>query len=88
VRQRPLTVVGLLVLLTAGCSSGKGARQAAPAATASVASLPSVTVTAHEYGFDAPPEIEGGVVRVTLQNDGKLKHEAVIVAAGTPRWPG
>ncbi len=43
---------------------------------------PSVTVTAREYGFDVPPEIEGGVMRVTLQNSGKLKHEAVIVAAG------
>jgi len=39
-------------------------------------------VKAHEYGFDAPAEVEGGVVRLTLQNDGKLKHEAVIVAAG------
>ena len=29
-----------------------------------------------------PAEIEGGVVRLTLQNDGKLKHEAVVVAVG------
>src|SRR4029077_6618026 len=50
--------------------------------TAPVAPPSSVTVTAKEYGFSLPAEIEGGVVRLTLQNDGKLKHEAVIVAAG------
>jgi hypothetical protein len=43
---------------------------------------PSVAVTARDYGFDVPPEVEGGVVRMTLRNDGKLKHEAVLVAAG------
>jgi hypothetical protein len=33
-------------------------------------------------GFYFPPEIAGGVIRLTLENSGKLKHEAVIVAAG------
>ena len=70
-----------------GCS-GKGGSEASGKAgsvtttTAAVATPPSVTVTARDYGFDVPNEIEGGVVRLTLQNDGKRKHEAVIVAAG------
>ncbi|MDQ1518407.1 MAG: hypothetical protein QOE80_4237, partial [Actinomycetota bacterium] len=86
-RRRPLTVLGLLALLIAGCSSGGGrsadrAAATSPSTTAPVATPASVTVTAREYGFDVPPEIVGGAVRLTLQNDGKLKHEAVIVAVG------
>ena len=85
VGHRPLTILGLMVLLMAGCSSGKGPtgrRQRRPPPRAQVATPPNVTVTAREYGFDVPAEIEGGVVRLTLRNDGRLKHEAVIVAAG------
>jgi hypothetical protein len=87
VRRRPLTFLGLLAVLIAGCSGGgaTGADRAAAktsSTTAPVATPTGVTVTAREYGFDVPPELEGGVVRLTLQNDGKLKHEAVIVAVG------
>jgi len=91
VRRNPLTILGPLFLIAAlsGCSSGGGKGGSAATAgsvttstTAPVAPPASVTVTAKEYGFGLPAEIEGGVVRMTLQNDGKLKHEAVIVAAG------
>ena len=44
--------------------------------------MPGFTVTAREYGFDLPQVVEGGVIRMTMENTGKLKHEAVIVAAG------
>ncbi|HEV7536505.1 MAG TPA: hypothetical protein VGP90_12770, partial [Acidimicrobiia bacterium] len=74
-----------MVLLIAGCSGGKGPDRSASATAATTGPAPTppgITVTAREYGFDVPPEIEGGVVRLTLRNDGKLKHEAVIVAAG------
>ena len=44
--------------------------------------MPGFTVTAREYGFDLPQVVEGGVIRMTLENSGKLKHEAVIVSTG------
>ncbi|HEV8628518.1 MAG TPA: hypothetical protein VG034_29150 [Acidimicrobiia bacterium] len=91
-RKRPLRVLGIVIVVLAaaatGCSgekkstSEKGAAAEPPATQTTVPVPPSVTVTARDYGFDVPPEIEGGVIRVTLQNDGKLKHEAVIVATG------
>jgi len=89
VRRPSLTVFFLAVLVAAGgCSGGKSGSAeknkagSLSSTTTPVVAPPSVTVTAREYGFDVPNEIEGGVVRMTLQNDGKLKHEAVIVAAG------
>jgi hypothetical protein len=94
VRRRPLTLIALLAaLLTVagpGCSGGGGKNGSEEGKAGSVATTtdaplvtpPSVTVTATEYAFDLPAEIEGGVVRMTLQNNGKVKHEAVIVAAG------
>lgn len=80
-------LLAVLVAGGAGCSSGgskPAADKASTAATAPAAPAEpaSVTVRAHEYGFDMPAGVEGGVVHLTLQNDGKLKHEAVIVAAG------
>jgi len=75
-----------------GCrgSGGGPERAAGPRAiSASASTAPAapaepgaVTVRAHEYGFDMPAEVEGGVVRLTLRNDGRLKHEAVVVGAG------
>lgn len=93
-RQRPLTLrgvlaVALVALGLAGCGGGgSGPDEEADGivstttTTAPAPVAPSVIVTASEYGFDAPPEIEGGVVRMTFQNDGRLKHSALIVSAG------
>ena len=92
-----LGLIGLLVVViavmasafTADEQNGRETREDPASATATatatsttLAFAPSVTVTARDYSFEVPPEIEGGVVRVTLQNSGKMKHEAVIVAAG------
>ncbi|HEV3363421.1 MAG TPA: hypothetical protein VG795_04655 [Acidimicrobiia bacterium] len=79
-------VVAMLGGVLAGCSddgkSGSGDNEATAPTQTTLPVAPSVTVTARDYGFDVPPELEGGVIRMTLQNNGKLKHEAVIVAAG------
>jgi len=81
----------VLVLLAGagGCSSGKKSTAAngaaGPATSSSQTTLPvapSVTFSARDYSFDIPRQVEGGVIRITLQNDGKLKHEAVIVSTG------
>ena len=95
-QQRPVATLGLLGVLvvliavviaafTADKQNGPERKDEAASATGTPTTLPvapSVTVTARDYSFEVPPEIEGGVVRVTLQNSGKMKHEAVIVAAG------
>jgi hypothetical protein len=80
-----LAVVGLV-----GCGGGSGPGRDDEAAdglvstttTAPAPVAPSVIVTATEYGFDVPPEIEGGVVRMTFENGGRLKHSALIVSGG------
>jgi hypothetical protein len=85
VRRPALTFLCLVALLLAGCDGGAKKEGGAAPPTTTETTLPvapSVTVTARDYGFDVPPEIEGGVIRMTLQNSGKLKHEAVIIAAG------
>jgi hypothetical protein len=96
VRQRRLTFPGVLALLLvtlAGCGGGGGGDETqaeggivtTSSTTPPVPIAPSVTVTARDYGFEIPPEIQGGAIRMTLQNDGRFKHQALIVAAdGTP----
>jgi hypothetical protein len=94
-RQRSLTRRGLLAVAVvalglAGCGgagSGPAEEEAdgiisTTTTTAPAPVAPSVIVAASEYGFEVPPEIEGGVVRMTFQNDGRLKHSALIVSAG------
>jgi hypothetical protein len=90
-RNRSLPVLGFVVLLasvTAGCGGGKSSSEegkvvAEPPSTQTTWPVaPSVTITARDYSFEVPPEIDGGVVRVTLQNSGKFKHEALLVATG------
>jgi hypothetical protein len=81
-------LVVLFAVVASAFTGGKqngSERKDEVASTGTVTTLPvapSVTVTARDYSFELPPEIEGGVVRVTLQNNGKMKHEGVIVAAG------
>jgi hypothetical protein len=93
VRQRRLTlrlslVLAFVGLVGCGGDSGPGSGDEAAAGvvttttTAPVPVAPSLIVTATEYGFDVPPEIEGGVVRMTFENGGRLKHSAVIAAVG------
>ena len=90
-RNRSLPVLGFVVVLlavvTPACSGGESTSEgevvAEPPSTQTTWPVaPSVTITARDYSFEVPPEIDGGVVRVTLQNSGELKHQAVIVAAG------
>jgi hypothetical protein len=92
--RRPPILIVLLTFLVAlavpGCSSddktaAKGDEASSSTTTSTTAPppvMPGFTVTAREYGFDVPAVVEGGVIRMTFQNSGKLKHEAVIVAAG------
>ena len=90
-RNRSLSVFGfvvvLLAIVTTGCGGGESTSEGEvvsepPSTQTTWPVAPSVTITARDYSFDVPTEIDGGVVRVTLQNDGQFKHQAVIVVAG------
>lgn len=77
----------LIAVVATGCGSGDKTATGEESTTttstvAPVPIVPAVTVTARDYGFDLPPVIEGGVIRLTLENSGKLRHEAVIVSTG------
>jgi hypothetical protein len=41
--------------------------------------IPSHTITATDYEFDVPEELTGGVVELTLENEGDEVHEAFMV---------
>jgi hypothetical protein len=79
----------VLAVAAPGCGGGddSGGDEAASSSfttttTAPVPIVPAVAVTARDYGFEAPAVVGGGVTRVTLQNNGQRKHEAVIISTG------
>jgi hypothetical protein len=85
--------VTVLLIATAApaCSSGGGDQKTAAGEESSTSTssttvpppvMPGFTVKARDYGFDLPPEVEGGVIRMDLDNTGTKKHEGVIVAVG------
>jgi uncharacterized cupredoxin-like copper-binding protein len=51
------------------------ARQATPAA----AEYPEVVIVATDYAFEVPETFEGGVVRLTLDNQGVMDHHAMFM---------
>ncbi|HYH51195.1 MAG TPA: hypothetical protein VEG38_16740, partial [Acidimicrobiia bacterium] len=91
-RRSPLifaTLFALLVVAAPACGGGddQGGDEAASSSfttttTAPAPIVPAVAVTARDYGFDAPAVVGGGVTRLTVQNTGQRKHEAVILSTG------
>lgn len=81
--HRFLPVLGLLATGTlAACKSDRPAHAAgaAPATTESATAAPaSVTVTATDFGFDAPATIPAGAVSIHLVNHGKEMHQAQLI---------
>ena len=72
-----LAVAALALLALAGCgatASASGNLNAAGASNAA-AHLPSVTITAHNFSFDAPASIPAGLVHLTLINAGADVHQ-------------
>lgn len=67
--QRFLTLtvlISALSLLLYGCIQ--------PIAPAALTAIPEITITAHDYSFDAPTEIAAGLVRVKLEAQGVEPH--------------
>jgi uncharacterized cupredoxin-like copper-binding protein len=73
--------IALVVGVTAGCGSDSGNKADQPTTTTTAApgAAGAVRVTATEYSFDAPAQVSGGLVDLTLTNTGKEAHEAIAV---------
>lgn len=65
-----LTIL-ILALLLGACGSA-----AAATTIASQANIPQITITATDYAFEGPAQIEGGLVSINLVNKGKEPHHA------------
>jgi hypothetical protein len=63
-----------IVLLAAACSTASAGTTTAPAVQ-----IPEITVKAADYSFEAPAQIEAGLVKVNLVNDSQEPHHAQIV---------
>lgn len=71
--RRPLILtVASAVLVLAACSSGDRGESPEPSQSPGAA---TVNVTATEFAFDVPAEIQGGVVTMAFTNAGGLPHE-------------
>lgn len=68
------TVALLAMTLLLGACGPATHSQAAPAAQ-----IPQITIKANDFSFDAPAQIEAGLVKVNLVNDGQEPHHAQIV---------
>ncbi len=68
---RYLLLIATAVIATVGVLTSSCDDDEAEATT-----IPSVTVTAREYSFDAPDTIPGGRVAIDFQNQGQEEHHA------------
>ncbi|MGH9040653.1 MAG: hypothetical protein ACRDZ3_10520 [Acidimicrobiia bacterium] len=73
-----------LVLVGGACSSDGEDDATSDSTSVSQGATPNIdfTVTGDEYRFDLPEEVPGGVVTISFENEGRLRHEAGIVAVG------
>jgi uncharacterized cupredoxin-like copper-binding protein len=81
---RSLPILGLIIAgASAGCKSNRPATETASrpatAPEATSAAPAPVTVTATDYGFQAPATIPAGAVTIQLVNHGKELHQAQII---------
>ena len=78
-------VLAMLVAATGACRADGGDGSGTSGSTSvSQGATPDVdfAVGGDEYRFDMPDQVPGGVVTMSFENNGKLRHEAGIVAAG------
>lgn len=73
-RLKTLALTGLLALALTGCQpvintgAGAGAAAAMP--------LSELLIHAHDYTYDLPKQVTAGIVRITIDSDGKEPHHA------------
>jgi len=68
-----LAILAIAIVLSA-CGSA-----AASTPADSGAAIPEITIKAADYSFEAPAQIEAGLVKLTLVNDGQEPHHAQLV---------
>jgi hypothetical protein len=66
--------ITLMVLILAACNTASAGTSTAPASD-----IPEITIKAADYSFDAPDQIEAGLVKVNLVNNGQEPHHAQLV---------
>lgn len=69
-----ILAVLLLALALSACGTA-----AASSKTSDVAAIPEITIKAADFSFDAPEQVEAGLVKVNLVNNGHEPHHAQIV---------
>jgi hypothetical protein len=67
--------------VTADPGSSDPGVTADPGSSSPEADLPEIVITTHDYYFDAPETASGGLVRVTVNNEGPDKHQVELVRA-------
>lgn len=70
-------VLGVLLLVAAGCGSSHRAAQAATL----------VRVTERDFHISAPKRVSSGDLRLSVSNHGPDNHELIVVRANGPRLP-
>jgi hypothetical protein len=84
--KRMVVVLSCLALVGSGCARKETGATGSSLPAPARATPTSLAVTGTEYDFDIPAEVEGGVVSLGFNNDGKKKHEAIVVGVGsTPK---
>jgi hypothetical protein len=75
-----LSVVGMVALLTSGCTVAGGSMPTGEAATPQ-----DVTIVAVDYGYEAPAQLQAGIINLSFENKGTVAHE--IAFAGISDTP-
>lgn len=74
-----LVVVGVVALVTSGCSDNGGA----PTSAGDGTEPREVTIVAVDYAYaEAPAELEGGVIDLSFENQGTVAHEVALAGIG------
>ena len=84
-RARSLIVLSVVALVASGCSGGDETTPAGDGGQApeSGSQAQEVSVVADDYEFtEAPAELEGGVVDLSLENQGRVSHEFALAGIG------
>ena len=81
--RKKVTCAALVALLLGGllgaCGDDDNSGNNATATTEAEAEIPELKITANEYSFTTASSVQGGYVKVTLENKGKEDHQAQLL---------
>lgn len=82
-RVRFPMVIAVVALVTGGCTDESGAPTAAGGGGAPRNEPQEVTIVAADYEYsEAPVELEGGVINLSVENQGTVVHEVALAGIG------